>query len=453
MSFCWLLCFLAAGQEPLFPKPVKVETLPSIQGTSLQYRQYDQPRPLKVWVLRVDLLDPDLAQTVTKPAPAGAKVTTTGKDPKEFPAETLSQTTLDFARQERLDIAINASPFSPVVKLQGVPLDINGLHLREHHLISPPLKHYACWLLGADHRLRFFQDNPPAGALNRAIVGTGGFGMVLVDGRVVERKAKEDPLHPRTALGVEEGPDGQSKSMVWVVIDGRQPKVSEGVSQVELGRLGKDLGCNHMLNLDGGGSSTLVANDPAETNPEKGGPRVRNTPVGIGNIPGTLRPNGNQWGLWRVTEQTGVTAAQLKALHPRLSAGNILRLCGPLNNSFRQLQLETTESRAAFLAVLALPGGPLSESTSEDWPPLRSGLEQLAAAWAVSPSEVKSILAEPDGRLLAARWWWQSSKANKSTEPGQVADALGLQGEARERLAAGAKKAMEILAKKPSPGG
>ncbi len=453
MSAVFWFSFLVAGQDALFHKPLKVESLPSIAGTTLQFRQYDQPRPLKVWVLRVDLRDPDLAQTVTRPAPAGAKVKIGGKDPRELPAETLSQTTLDFARQERLDIAVNASPFSPVVKLQGVPLDINGLHLREHHLVSPPMKHYACWLLSGDHRLRFFQDNPPAGALNRAIVGTGGFGMVLVDGTVVERKAKEDPLHPRTALGLEEGPDGQSKAMVWVVIDGRQPKVSEGVSQVELGRLGKDLGCTQMLNLDGGGSSTLVVNDPAENSTEKAGPRVRNTPVGIGNIPGTLRPNGNNWGIWRVTPQNGVTAAQLKAIEPRLSAGTILRLCGPLNNSLRQLQLETPEAKAAFLSILALPGGPLSDSPSGDWPPLLAGLDDLAAVWGVSPSEVKAILAEPDGRLLAARWWWQSSQAVKSVEQGKLADALGLQGDARERLAAGAKKALEILSQKPVPGG
>lgn len=455
MSAYLLFSFLAIGQEAAFHKPLKVESLPAISGTTLQFRQYDLPRPLKVWVLRVDLLDPDLAQTVSKPAPAGAKVKTGGKEPKELPAETLSQTTLEFARQERLDIAVNASPFSPVVKLPGVPLDINGLHLREHHLVSPPMKHYACWLLSSDHRLRFFQDHPPAGALNRAIVGTGGFGMVLVDGRVVERKAKDDPLHPRTALGVEEGPDGQSKAMVWVVIDGRQPKVSEGVSQMELGLLGKDLGCSQMLNLDGGGSSTLVMDDPIEKDSQKAGLKVRNTPVGLGNIPGTLRPNGNNWGLWRVTPENGVTAAQLKAIYPRLTPGALLRLVGPLNNSLRQLRLETPEAKAAFLSLLALPGGPLSEgsSNSKEWPPVQSGLAGLATEWGISASELQSILAEIDGKVLAARYWWQSNHASQALNDGKLADLAGLLPPAREVFEESRKNALKILSQKQAPGG
>lgn len=455
MFACLLLGLLVAGQEAPFPKPLKVESIPAITGTSIQFRQYDQPRPLKVWVLRVDLLDPDLAQTVSRPAPAGAKVKVGGKEPMELPAETLSQTTLDFARQEKLDIAVNASPFAPVVKLPGVPLDIHGLHLREHHLVSPPMKHYACWLLSGDHRLRFFQDQPPAGALNRAIVGTGGFGMVLVDGRVVERKAKDDPLHPRTALGVEEGPDGQSKTMVWVVIDGRQPKVSEGVSQKELGLLGKDLGCTQMLNLDGGGSSTLVVHDPIEKDPQKAGPKVRNIPVGLGNIPGTLRPNGNNWGLWRVTPEKGVTASQLKAIYPQLSAGAILRLGGPLNNSLRHLGLETAEGKAAFLSILALPGGPVSEGPSNpsDWPPIRSGLAGLGTEWGISASELQSILAEPDGKVLAARHWWQSNNATQALKDGKLADLAGLPPPARERHEESRKNALKVLLQKHAPGG
>lgn len=58
--------------------------------------------------------------------------------------------------------------------------------------------------------------------------------------------------HPRTAVGVLE-----NGSWVFVVIDGRQ-KQSEGFTIRELADYMKELGCVSALNLDGGGSSTMV---------------------------------------------------------------------------------------------------------------------------------------------------------------------------------------------------
>jgi exopolysaccharide biosynthesis protein len=46
--------------------------------------------------------------------------------------------------------------------------------------------------------------------------------------------------------------------MIWLVVDGRQPGYSEGVSEHELARLMIDLECDQAINLDGGGSSILL---------------------------------------------------------------------------------------------------------------------------------------------------------------------------------------------------
>jgi len=175
----------------------------------------------------------------------------------------------------------------------------------------------------------------------------------------------------------------------------------------------------------------------------------------LGNIPGTLRPNGNNWGLWRVTPQKGVTASQLKAIYPQLSAGAILRLGGPLNNSLRHLGLETAEGKAAFLSILALPGGPVSEGPSNpsDWPPIRSGLAGLGTEWGISASELQSILAEPDGKVLAARHWWQSNNATQALKDGKLADLAGLPPPARERHEESRKNALKVLLQKHAPGG
>ena len=74
--------------------------------------------------------------------------------------------------------------------------------------------------------------------------------------------------HPRSAVGL--AADGA----VWlVVVDGRQP-LSRGVTLEELAEILLGLGAADALNLDGGGSSTLVVRPP-------GGPAVRlNLPTG-----------------------------------------------------------------------------------------------------------------------------------------------------------------------------
>lgn len=58
--------------------------------------------------------------------------------------------------------------------------------------------------------------------------------------------------HPRSAVGIRK--DG---TWVFVVVDGRQ-KHSEGFTILELAKFMKELGCSGALNLDGGGSSTMV---------------------------------------------------------------------------------------------------------------------------------------------------------------------------------------------------
>jgi len=62
--------------------------------------------------------------------------------------------------------------------------------------------------------------------------------------------------HPRSAVGM-----NKDKSRVWfVVVDGRQT-ASQGASMMEMAEIMRDLGAWNAVNLDGGGSSTLIVND------------------------------------------------------------------------------------------------------------------------------------------------------------------------------------------------
>ena len=65
--------------------------------------------------------------------------------------------------------------------------------------------------------------------------------------------------HPRTAVGITEG----GRHLIFVVIDGRQAPYSDGMTLREVGWLMLALGARDALNLDGGGSSTMLYADPA----------------------------------------------------------------------------------------------------------------------------------------------------------------------------------------------
>jgi exopolysaccharide biosynthesis protein len=70
---------------------------------------------------------------------------------------------------------------------------------------------------------------------------------------------------PRTGVGVQT--DGR---LLFVVVDGRQPRYSLGLSMVGFARLMKKLGAVEALNLDGGGASTMVVKDKVVNRPSDG---------------------------------------------------------------------------------------------------------------------------------------------------------------------------------------
>jgi hypothetical protein len=87
----------------------------------------------------------------------------------------------------------------------------------------------------------------------------GGFPLLILDGEPVLHRVPRiwSPFsigrHPRTAVAVRE--DG---IVLLVVVDGRQEGYSVGMSLAELTDLLLELGARDALNLDGGGSTTLV---------------------------------------------------------------------------------------------------------------------------------------------------------------------------------------------------
>lgn len=111
----------------------------------------------------------------------------------------------------------------------------------------------------------------------RARHAVSGAGLLVLDGRDVTDWTDEGlsagfdtTRHPRTLIGLDED------HAIWLVtVDGRQPALSLGMSFAELQALARRLGLKSALNLDGGGSTTMIVqgyivNHPSdETGPRK----------------------------------------------------------------------------------------------------------------------------------------------------------------------------------------
>jgi len=71
--------------------------------------------------------------------------------------------------------------------------------------------------------------------------GAGQFDSDITEGR-----------HPRAAIGIGDG------HVTLLACDGRRTLVDDGLTMLELAAAMRDLGCETAMNLDGGGSTTLV---------------------------------------------------------------------------------------------------------------------------------------------------------------------------------------------------
>ena len=104
-----------------------------------------------------------------------------------------------------------------------------------------------------------------------------GGGPVLIQNKQIRITNKEEQMfvngdndkHPRTAMGYTSG-----RKLIILVIQGRNPGVAEGATLREEAQLLLDLGCVEALNLDGGGSSSMIVNGKQTIKPsDKGAER------------------------------------------------------------------------------------------------------------------------------------------------------------------------------------
>lgn len=113
----------------------------------------------------------------------------------------------------------------------------------------------ACGEGSIDIETRF---NEPWNNIKHAVGGN----LILVESGEIpplEDNSFNETVAPRTAAGIKS--DG---TMFFVVVDGRMPGYSEGVDIFELADIMKEMGAVDAINLDGGGSSTMISRLPGE---------------------------------------------------------------------------------------------------------------------------------------------------------------------------------------------
>jgi exopolysaccharide biosynthesis protein len=200
-----------------------------------------------VYAMRVDLKAPGISFITTPHAGSRA---------------TVSDTVSDFVEKTHTQVAINAGFFSPCCLEHAEDKDILGLTVSEGKVISPPSTkdEYNAALLITRQNESSITTVSPASDLSNVFTAVTGSAIIVQKGENtgdVNQLNKAAYANPRTAVGVSK--DG--RYLYLVVIDGRKPGYSMGTTNHETAEVMLALGAYTALNLDGGGSTTMVKSD------------------------------------------------------------------------------------------------------------------------------------------------------------------------------------------------
>jgi hypothetical protein len=197
-------------------------------------------------------------------------------------------TTGTFVNNNDLAIGINGDFYDTST---GITTNVNGLGMSNGEVISSP------GTGGSRNSLVTDQLNV-ARIVTRSTIRPGTWNAVSGNQRMLDAGVIVTPndsytttLNPHTAVGV----DAANGHLFFMVVDGRQTDFSEGMRTDEMAQLFLDFGVDDAINLDGGGSSTLVfADGPG------GSARAVNSPSDNATTytAGTQRSVGNHFGVY-----------------------------------------------------------------------------------------------------------------------------------------------------------
>lgn len=175
--------------------------------------------------------------------------------------ETAGRTVSRFLETNQVQVAINGTFFSPsdYYLPDGTPMTIRGLAISEGTLVSSRIDESPVLLVDALNHARIVATNSPAAGTADVYTAITGDYPLVVNGVNIGRSYLNtggfvhEP-NPRTAAGLSQ----DRRFLYFLAIDGRQPGYSDGAYDYETGAWLKWVGAYDGLNLDGGGSTTMV---------------------------------------------------------------------------------------------------------------------------------------------------------------------------------------------------
>ena len=216
--------------------------------------EFTSPRLIKCAAVRIDLSSPAVRFKVT---PRSGKW---GEKMPDFPQYTIRtdrKTCRKFMEEnikkgENMVVAVNSSPWSPWQPPWNHPYaDRTGLIISDGIPVSPVFRSYPSFAVDKKGKCFFkiFREKDDLSQIRHAV---SGFGYVLKNGTVCGKD--NGRLAPRTGYGL----SSCGKYLILFVCDGRQQEYSMGCSTYETGEFLKYFGASEGLNMDGGGSTTLL---------------------------------------------------------------------------------------------------------------------------------------------------------------------------------------------------
>ncbi|ARV62866.1 hypothetical protein BZZ01_05475 [Nostocales cyanobacterium HT-58-2] len=249
------------------------------RGIAYRRHAVSTPRLAMIHIVTIDLKTPGIKPLVTP-----------GR-PKPSDGETIARKTSEFLNEFKVQLAINASYFHHFYEKSpwdyyphsGDPSAPVGDAIANGHRYSPPEPNHPVLCFSAQNRVQILKNiQCPEGTVH----GVAGNRLLVDRGQAIDETLDDDKPYPRVAAAI----DREGTKLWLIAVDGKQPFYSEGLTIAELKKLVMNLGAYAALNLDGGGSTTLVIGTSQ-------GSRVLNAPIHT-KIPMRERPVGNHLGFY-----------------------------------------------------------------------------------------------------------------------------------------------------------
>jgi hypothetical protein len=259
--------------------PARIEIREEIYPGITYYRRvHTLPRSMVAHIVTIDLRVKGVDVFVTPPDRRGRQA--------DSPLD--ARTTSQFAREFGVQVAINGDGFTPW--WSNTPWDYYpkvGQPVTPHGFAASRRVEYGDYVRNGPTLFINERNEASFGAPTRKVyTAISGMSWLVQDKQPVS-DLQDREIAPRTAIGL----DGPGNRLILIVVDGRQPFYSDGVTVQEMAELMLFYGGDDAINLDGGGSSTLVIQ-----NPGTGVYEIVNSPINF--IWGRERPVANHFGVF-----------------------------------------------------------------------------------------------------------------------------------------------------------